>query len=92
MTAINISSVCHFLNKEAKYTMSICHQLIQEVQYYNYEERVQSSLILFAQQIKQNTPEVTAAGFFSINYSLLLSILGSVATQLIVLLQLNLSK
>lgn len=92
MTAVMISSASHYIKREATQTISICHKLMQDAQYNNYNERIQNSLILFTQQIVQNIPEVNAAGFFNINYTLLLSIFGTVATQLIMLLQVNSSK
>lgn len=80
------------MTNEAKKTGGICFSmlLMLDVIPENAQDTaLRNELILLNQMAIHGCPIFTAAGFFSIDYSLILAIFGSVTSYMIVLIQFN---
>ncbi|XP_017785525.1 PREDICTED: uncharacterized protein LOC108568740 [Nicrophorus vespilloides] len=76
---------CDVVSANARKTANICYKILLEM-HLNDEGR--EDLALFADQCS-SVDNFSAAGFFDINISLLLSLFGVVASNLIIIIQLN---
>jgi hypothetical protein len=82
MSAITLS--CHLASNEANGTANILHKkLLTEELRPGIEREIQS----FLQQVTSNKLYFSACGFFHINLSILCAMISSIATYLVILLQ-----
>lgn len=89
MFGVILAASCDLATKEAKKTGFLCYKLTQEISACSQPQDVKDDLILFAQLATNQAPYFTAAGFFNVDYTMLLSILGSVTAYIVVLIQFN---
>nr|WKF45111.1 gustatory receptor 3 [Podabrus annulatus] len=67
----------------------VCLNALTNLPYSSENERIKEELNFLNCLVNQKSPTFSAAGFFSINYTLLLSIIGSITSYVIVLIQFN---
>lgn len=77
---------CGGVNDEAYKTATICYQLVSELPDNSPEAR---KLLILAQHASQRCPQITAANVFTVNASALFTLLGSLTSYVIVLIQFN---
>ncbi|KAJ3637025.1 hypothetical protein MTP99_000513 [Tenebrio molitor] len=83
--SIVVCDVCYSTVEEANKSGELIHKI-------NTEDRDMIDAIeMFSLQITNSRVEFTAAGFFPINYTLVFSIIGGVATYIIILIQVSAS-
>lgn len=87
MTGVALATSCDQAVNEAKSTAFLCYKLIQELSTYTDHQIIKDDLIIFAQQVSNRPPCINAAGFFNVNYTTLVSIIGSVTAYIVVLIQ-----
>lgn len=75
---------CGGANDEAYKTATICYQLLSELPENSPEAR---KLLIFAQHASQRCPKITAANVFTVNTAALFTLLGSLTSYVIVLIQ-----
>jgi gustatory receptor len=75
--------------KEAKKFVDLCYKLQEQFIQESKEIEVLSRLVDHSKNFKR---EFSAAGFFDINKSIIFSLVGNVATYLIITIQLNQSQ
>ncbi|XP_071051082.1 putative gustatory receptor 28a [Onthophagus taurus] len=87
--AIMISASCEQTIQEKGRTQKICHRLLTNLPpiLSKNQEFFQQEFRLLAKQIDQIEVKFTAVGFFDIDNTLLLTIFGSIASYVIILLQ-----
>lgn len=89
MIGIILAASCDLATKEAKKTGYLCYKLTQEISGCSQSTGIRDDLILFAQLATNQAPYFSAAGFFNVDYTMLLSIFGSVTAYIVVLIQFN---
>lgn len=75
---------CGGVNDEAHRTATICYQLLSELPENSPEVK---KIFIFAQHASQRCPQITAGNVFTVNASALFTLLGSLASYVIVLIQ-----
>lgn len=80
---------CDEATQEAQKTSYLSHKLINDLPVCNKQQNMKEDLILLAQHTYQHSPKFSAYGFYYIDHMLLSSMLASVTSYLIVLIQLN---
>lgn len=78
---------CSKATDEARYTADIIYTLLSEIP--PSLRNLREELISFAHQATNNCPYFTAAGFFEINYQLLLGFAATITSYVIIILQIN---
>ncbi|XP_018567007.1 gustatory receptor 68a-like [Anoplophora glabripennis] len=81
-----ITFCCDSIVRETEELLTNCYMLEQTLPLHSKELEELDSLKML---IKNNRPKLTAAGFFEINRSTLLSLLSTTTTYFIVALQFN---
>ncbi|XP_017776026.1 PREDICTED: uncharacterized protein LOC108562262 [Nicrophorus vespilloides] len=89
ITAIAIFSACNHATEKIRHTSVIAYNLIQELgeapNDMNYKQELQE----LAELATNKCPSFSAAGFYTVNYSVLFGLVGSITSYLIVLIQFN---
>lgn len=80
---------CDAATREAQKTSYISNKLLNDLPVCSKQQCIKEDLILLAQHTYQHSPKFSADGFYYIDHTLLSSILASVTSYLIVLIQLN---
>ncbi|XP_046382394.1 putative gustatory receptor 28b [Ischnura elegans] len=80
---VNVCYSCHRVCSTAART----HVLLQEFQSQEMEDSASKELNIFCTQMESRSFEFSAAGFFVVDLKLLHSILGSLFTYLVILIQ-----
>jgi len=78
-----ITVTCHLASTQAQQTGVEVHKLLMN----SPENIVRDKLIIFSQQVFHRPVEFTACGLFSIDAALLFTIIGSMTTYLLIMLQ-----
>ncbi|XP_049826373.1 uncharacterized protein LOC126266445 isoform X2 [Aethina tumida] len=81
-----VSLSCHKVVTNVNEISSACYKMLEEN---HLETDLQNELLLLANYVKNELPEFTAAGFFTINRSTLCSMFSITITYFIVALQVN---
>lgn len=81
-----VSASCFAACDEARRTGSVVHKLLLRQR---LKGDTSAELQLFWSQLMSNKVEFTAAGFFTVNLSLVYSMVGAATTYIIILIQLN---
>ncbi|PNF39148.1 hypothetical protein B7P43_G01351 [Cryptotermes secundus] len=84
--AFAVSASCFAASDEARRTGSVVHKLLLRQ---TLKGDTSAELQLFWSQLMSNKVEFTAAGFFTVNLSLVYSMVGAATTYIIILIQLN---
>lgn len=84
--ALAVSASCFAVSDEARRTGSVIHKLLLRQR---LKGDISAELQLFWSQLMSNKVEFTAAGFFTVNLSLVYSMVGAATTYIIILIQLN---
>lgn len=87
-----IAVTCDMTTKEAQRTAKVCYTLLLDIPAFsnNIQDRIlKEELSLFAQHATHQCPYFSAAGFFTVDYSMLFVLLGTVTSYIIVLVQIN---
>lgn len=77
---------CQAVVENARRIPQYCYQLLEDKR---LDDEFGKELYLFASFTKSELPEFTAAGFFTINRTILCSVLGTLISYYIVTLQIN---
>ncbi|KAL1494686.1 hypothetical protein ABEB36_010250 [Hypothenemus hampei] len=77
------------LKREADKTINICYEKLHK---HNRNDDMNRHLLQLTQQVFQRRPRISAAGFFSVDHSLILFICTTTATYIIFLCQFESSK
>lgn len=72
---------------EIKRTPIICYSIIDGWLPFDEDHVLVPELEKFAQQVTNSHPEITAAGFFAVDYAIFFALIGSLSSYLIVLIQ-----
>jgi gustatory receptor len=83
---ISITASCFKASEEARGTSTVVHKLLLRQ---TLKRDTSAELQLFSMQLLSNKVEFTAGGFFSVNLSLVHSMVGVATTYIIILLQLK---
>ena len=83
---LSITLSCHVASEEAKRTGNIVHNLLVAG---SMGDATSAELKLFSIQLLTDKLELTAAGFFPVNLSLLYSIIAAATTYTVILIQLK---
>ncbi|KAJ3647481.1 hypothetical protein Zmor_019358 [Zophobas morio] len=83
MNVVYICDACYSTIEEVKRTGELIHRIDTE------DCDIRDEIEMFSLQIANEEVEFNAAGFFSINYTLIFSIIGGVTTYIIILIQLS---
>jgi gustatory receptor len=84
--ALAITASCFSASDEARRTGTVVHKLLLRQR---LKGDTSAELQLFSSQLMSNKVEFTAAGFFTVNLSLVYSMVGAATTYIIILLQFN---
>ncbi|XP_049826374.1 uncharacterized protein LOC126266446 [Aethina tumida] len=84
--SVIISFSCHMVVVNAKKISSTCYKILEND---NMNVDIKNELLILANYTKNEQPEFTAAGFFTINRNTLCSLFSTTITYFIVALQLN---
>lgn len=87
-----LASTCDATIREAQKTPIITYKLLQTLPLESsdpLERDLREDLLLLSEQTSLRTPSFSAAGFFTVDYTMLFTLLGSVTSYLIVLIQFN---
>lgn len=80
------------VTEEADRTGEICYDILAKIPNGSSSRQsiiIKSDLYLLADQVASRCPSFSAAGFFTLNYTIITSILSSVTTYITLLLQLK---
>jgi gustatory receptor len=83
---ISITASCFAASEEARRTSTVVHKLLLRQ---TLKGDTSAELQNFSMQLLSNKVEFTAGGFFSVNLSLVYSMVGVATTYIIILLQLK---
>jgi hypothetical protein len=81
-----IEATCSATSEEANRTVTLLHKLLLLPELH---PATAAEIQLFLQQVRDRKPNFTAWGFFTLNYSLLVSTIGAIATYLVILVQMQ---
>lgn len=81
---MSMSFACHAVEEEARHVTLACYRFLEEVR---IDTIVQNDLFVLALFTENCVPKFTAAGFFSISRHTILSLLGTILTYTIILVQ-----
>lgn len=86
-----VVSNCELVTREARRTSTICHRLLLKMRDAGDSDNaaVAEELLLLVEQSTYRYPVFTANGFFVLNYGLLLSLADTIASYVIILLQIH---
>nr|XP_022905524.1 gustatory receptor 68a-like [Onthophagus taurus] len=88
---IFLTSVANSTVKEAKNTANVCYKLLTTISVQTSqkldEKELRNDLLLLAEQIAMRSSHFTAAGFFNVDYTMLFTMLSTVTSYLVVLIQ-----
>ncbi|KAF2893220.1 hypothetical protein ILUMI_12954 [Ignelater luminosus] len=87
-----VAASCDSATKEAQRTAEICYKLLLSLPAMpekSQDRALREQLYLLAQLSSQRCPGFSAAGFFRVDYSMLLALFGSVTSYVIVVIQFN---
>jgi hypothetical protein len=84
--ALAITASCFGASDEARRSRIVVHKLLLRQR---LRAETLAELQLFSSQLTSNKVEFTAAGFFTVNLSLVYSMVGAATTYIIILIQLN---
>lgn len=84
-----LATSCEQTIEEMNESQRICHKLLAQLpgRLSNAQEVLREELYIFANQIDHLNVQFTASGFFNVNHTLLLTIFGSIASYIIILIQ-----
>lgn len=81
---MSISFACDAVEQEASRISFVCYKLLEGLQ---TDPILENDLLILALYTGKWTPKFTAAGLFSMNKHMILSLLGTILTYIIFLLQ-----
>lgn len=73
--------------KKGKETSFLCYKLIAELNNCGDHQYIKEDLVLLSNLINNHLPTFNAAGFFTVNFKTLVSMIGSVTAYIVVLIQ-----
>lgn len=79
-----LAAAGHYLTTEAQRTVQICYNIINDA---NKNEFYERDIIFLAQQVVHSNIELSASGFFSINFTMMGFIVSSITSYIIVALE-----
>lgn len=89
MLSILLAVPCELAAKEAKYTGILSYKLLIQIPRSSGNSAIREELNILIQQSTNRPPYFSAAGFFNVDYTMLLIILGSFTSYLVVIIQFN---
>lgn len=86
---IVVAVKCNAATSESHRTADICYSILSNTPGDIFDDDVREELLLLAQQATHRSPSFSAAGFFTIDYSLLLGLFATVTSYAILIVQVN---
>ena len=87
-----LSYSCNGIKSETRNTLVICHKLIRNLRSSSGNVRskmLAEELHVLARKLHVTSPHISAAGFFDMDYTIILGLISCITTYLLVFIQMN---